>query len=953
MINHHLTKLRRSALLGSAATLLAGFALGTGVYAQDAGADAEEELEEVTVTGSRIVRRDLSAVSPVNIVSQQDLQLAGNINIDRTLNELPAINPSATTTTNNGGEGIATVDLRELQPERTLVLQNGRRMIGSNTALQVDINNIPAVLIERVEVLTGGASAIYGSDAVAGVVNFVLRDDFEGISAGGQYNLTERGDADTRTLDFTIGGNFADGKGNAVLHTSFTDRQSLLQADRSWANESLGDFGDGEFVPFGSSRLVGGRAGGGVPIDLPDGSTGVSLIGFNPDGSGRDAGGESFNFAPFQFLQTPQERIQFSGLAHYELNESSRVYFEGLYSNNRVDLTLAPDANDIPDGIAPLFVPSTNPLIPQQTMDILLAAFDTGQNGDAVAGDGIASIPDFRRRMDDVGSRNELRDFDLYRMVVGVDGDLSDNWRYDAYYSYGRVNRSFRLVNYTSDIRIQQAINATTDANGDAVCIDPTGNCVPINLFGDGALSPEGAAFISPDANQVSFNEQNIFHANVSGTIDQLDLGAGPVGLALGGEYREEVAAFLPDAVSQTGELGPGNDFQVTEGSFDVWEIFGEALIPLLSDVAGAKSLDLELAARWSDYSSVGSVWSYSAGLQWQPVDSLRVRGGYQRAVRAPNIAELFGGAAAGASPTTDPCDAGRLAANPQFVDICRATGVPEGYTQLDSQATRITGGNPNVEEERADTFTVGVVFTPEALPGFSMTVDYFNIEIENAITDLTSTAVLDLCVASGDPNNINCQNVTRTFNGDIIQILAPTENIASEKREGIDWQIQYAFALGNGELSLQNIGTYFITNEFTSSPLSDPTDCNGIFGGGCTGLGDFTAPEWRLTQNITYSFDKWVIRLQGRMISAIDNADAVADPDALFAQPQIAENFYGDLTFTYQVNENFMLSGGVENFTDNEPPIMGFFRNVAAGTDPSLYDVLGRSYFLGGRLTF
>ncbi|MFQ5533194.1 MAG: TonB-dependent receptor domain-containing protein [Sphingomonadales bacterium] len=943
----------RSTLLGGAALALVASPLTFGPALAQEGAEEGADIEEVTVTGSRIKRADLIAVSPVNVISNVDMVLSGNVNIERTLNELPAVNPSATTTTNNGGEGIATVDLRELGPERTLVLMNGRRLIGSNTANQVDLNTIPASLVERVEVLTGGASAVYGSDAVAGVVNFIMKDDFEGLEAGAQYNISERGDADVWTVDVTMGGNFADGRGNAVLSASYTERNALFQGDRDFASVSKADFGTGEFIEFGSSRLLGGRASGGEGVDVDGDGTLDTTLGFNPDGSVRNAAGESFNFAPFQFMQTPQKRYTLAGLAHYDITDDMTAYFELNYSSNQVDLALAPDANDIPDG-APLFVSADNPLITPATRAVLLAAFDTGMNGDVAAGDNIITIPDFRRRMADVGLRQEFREFDLYRFVVGLRGSLTDTWDYDVNFTTARVNRSFTLQNFTSDLRIQQALLTEFDADGNLVCQDQSGGCVPISIFGDGAISPEGAEFVSPDAGQTSFNQQYIVTGNLNGSIDSIDFGAGALGLAVGGEYRRESAAFLPDATSQTGELGPGNSFLVTQGKFDVYEGYAEALMPIIADKPGIERLDVELAARVSDYSTAGGVFSWAGGVQYQPVSDIRFRGGFQRAVRAPNISELFGGLSSGASSTTDPCDATRLAtATDAQKAHCIAVGAPAGYEQLDPQALTTSGGNPDLFEETADTFTIGAVVTPEAIPGLTLTVDYYNIEVKDAISTLSSSTVLDICFASLDPNNQNCLNVTRDATGRLVQILSLTDNIASQKREGIDWALAYTFEFGPGQMTLQNIGSYNITNTFTSTPLVDPTDCSGIFGGGCTGLGDFIAPKWRLTQNVTYEYRDWAFRAQGRVIGPIDNADAVADPDGSFAQPQVDTNLYLDINFTYKVTENVLITGGVENLSDNSPPPLGFFNNVSAGTDPSLFDVVGRSYYLGARLNF
>ena len=946
---------RRSVLLGSTALL----ALGTGtasISAQDAAAD-EAEFEEVVVTGSRIKRADIESVSPVSVVSSADINLSGNINIEQTLNQLPALNPSLTTTTNNGGDGSARLDLRELGTFRTLVLQNGRRIVPFTTTGAVDVNVIPSALIERVEVLTGGASSVYGSDAIGGVVNFVMKNDFEGVEVSGQYNMTEKGDADTRTVAMTMGGNFADGRGNVVVHASFTDRKGIQQSARDWANQSLADFGGGVFTAFGSSNIPGSRvtgvgAGPNGELVLPDGSFATDGFAFDGNGLVQDNAGFRFNFAPFQFLQTPQQRFLISSLGHYEINDNVEAYFEASYASNSVDMQLAPNAGGIPS-VGALFVPDTNPLINPTTLATLMQNFDNGVGGDLVAGDGIASLPTVNRRFTEGGNRQNLREANMYRWIVGARGALTDSWDYDLYYSYSRVNRSDILTNRVSSIKIQQGLNATTDANGNAVCIDQSGGCVPLNIFGVDSISAAGAAFVSPTAIRNREVEQNIVSGSVSGGFDNIDFGAGPLGAAFGVEYREDRAEDMPDSLIISGELGAGNNATPTSGSFDVLEAYGEFLMPLLADTEGAQRLDLEGAFRIADYSTAGGVFTYNLGLQYEPVEGIRFRGSYQKAIRTPNISELFGGTASGASTTQDPC----AGANVQSDEIafCQALGVPDPSTYVapNPQIFTTSGSNPNLFEETSTAYTVGVVITPEQVPGLEIIVDYYNITVDDAIQTLTSTTVLDLCVLSRDTSNRFCQASLRNGIGDVEQIFAPNDNIGAMEREGIDWDISYSFELGDGNMTINNNGNYQLKNQDQPTPLSEFVDCRGVFGGACTGLGDFTSPKWRFNQTFSYGVGDWFFRLRGRVISKITNQAFIDDPSAELAQPEIAVNMYADFSMTYQMNENLQFTAGVQNLTNNEPPNYGFFPNVAAQTDPSLYDVLGRSYFAGIKLTY
>lgn len=940
---------RAHILMGvSAIAMLAGGASLAPAQAQDAAQAEDAELEEIVVTGSRIRRPELQAGSPVTVVDSEALSLSGNQTIEQTLNELPQVTPALTATTNNGGDGTATVNLRDLGTPRTLVLINGRRMIGSSTNGVVDVNNIPPSLIERVDVVTGGQSAVYGSDAVGGVVNFILKDNFQGLDFGGQYKISERGDGNTATASVTLGGNFADNRGNVVIHSSFTRRSAVFQGDRAFSRDALLDVGD-SFLPIGSSRIRGGRTlprtdedGNLVPLVLPDGSTTTDNVKFTEEGVAIPREGETFNFAPPNFLQTPQERFLLSTLGHYDINDYITFYFEGMYSNTRVDQQLAFDANDIPDS-GSLRVAFDNPAIPEVTRDFLFANYDDGIGPDEAAGDGIATLPFVGRRMIENGPRFEGRDFDLYRVVTGFEGDINPTWTYDLSFSFARVNRSFNLRNFTSDARIQQGLLNCPDGS--------TSGCVPVNIFGPGAVSEEAAAFISPDAAQTSLNEQKIIQGSVSGSLENFDLGAGPVGIALGGEYRDERAEFNPDAVIQTGELGPGNDAFPTRGSFDVWEIFGEAVIPILADMRGAERLDLELAARVSDYSTVGGVFTWKGGVQWAPISDVRFRAAFQQSIRAPNISELFSGRAAGAESTNDFCDASQLVGQPQSVfDFCQALGVPNpGVFRADPQSLTVNQGNPNLDEETADTWTLGAVIEPDDIPGLTATVDFYRIKVTNAITALQADTILDVCFDSMDPNGFFCQQITRRATGQITQILSTTENIASELREGVDWQINYERELPwGGTLGLRNSGNLTFTNEFISFPGATPTDCNGIFGGGCTGLGDPISPEWRVTQDVKYARGPWSVRLQNRLIGPVESAT----PEGRF-QPRLGVNYYLDVTATYDVTDNIQVIAGVENLTDNKPPLIGFLQGVDANTDPQLFDVLLRSYFANVNVRF
>lgn len=952
---------RRTRLLASASSAILCAVVTTG----GVSAQTTEEGDVILVTGSRIARSDLQASSPVSLVDQDQIRLSGEVNVENILEEIPAVAPDLGGTTNNGGSGIATVDLRALGANRTLVLVNGRRYVASDNQQRVDLNNIPAALIDRVEVVTGGASSIYGSDAVAGAVNFILKDDFEGVRLGGQWGRTDDSDGDTANLNLTMGTNTADGRGNITVFADYLYRDAVLAGARDWADSAYDDLGGGTVLdPLGSSRIPGSQILQPGQV-LADGSTAGS-VGFLEDGTPY-ANPASFNFQPTNFIQTPAERFLITGLGRYEVGEYAEVYMETMYSNTSSDQQLAFDANDIPDNPAALLVPVTdNPLITnQELIDYLLTNFDSGALGDT-AGDGIATIPDLRRRMVEAGPRFTNFELDAVRIATGVRGDLPDfdfgsNWNYDLFYSYAKTNRAETLRAYTSDARIQQAVNVVNTPTGPA-CADPTGGCVPITLFGPDSIDPAGVSFIAPAAAVARETEQQIIAANIGGNIAELP--AGPVGVAFGAEWRDEQAETNPDQFVISGELGPGTNESPVKGGFDVWEIYGETLIPIVADQPLVHRLEIEGAVRYADYSSVGSAVAYKAGGTWELTPDFKIRGLYQEAVRAPNVFELFG-QATGAATVTDPCAAAQTASDPGARTFCGVLGVPDPSTFVpDAQATtRSTGAilaGTDLDAETAKTWTVGFVWEPDMIEGLSMTADYYSISVEDAIATLGPTLRAQQCLDTRDTASPECSLLTRSPSGDIAFVQDSFLNTGAEERVGVDWQVGYdrdlAFANLPGEISIFHTGNYTFTNESIPAEGQNPIDCNGIFSGNCTGLGDFNQPKWRMTNNIGYSYGPLNLRTQVRVIGSLENGAAGQISDLAF--PDTPVTAYVDITADYQISERVNVYAGVDNLADLDPPRMGFGftgRNGGsdAGTDPSLYDVLGRRFFVGAVVEF
>ncbi|VAW05989.1 TonB-dependent receptor [hydrothermal vent metagenome] len=940
----------------------------TSYAAEDAAAEEDVTFEEVVVTGSRIKRKDLTSPSPVAIVNADEFKFSGTINVEQVLNALPQTVPGLTGNSNNPGNGTATIDLRGLGSTRTLVLVNGKRYLQSSQGNTVDLNTIPSALIKQVEVLTGGASAVYGSDALAGVVNFVLIDDFEGVELNAQYGTSSKGDAEKWNVDATIGGNFADGRGNVVLHTSFARRKATFADARDFSFYALGD---NDVLPgtqdpdFGFSTPCGGATNC-VPGFTKSGSAGIPgtrVWGFDPSVFGRfgpngealpwDNVNDRFNYAPDNFIQLPQDRWLVSAQAHYDINDNVTFYSNAIFTHNRSDTELAPT----PAFLGSLEVDVDSPYFAPDTQAIL-AGVDTD-------GDGFFALPFIGRRMVENGSRQGINTRVGFQVTTGFKGAIDDNWSYDTYYSYARVDRTQLLNNDVSDSRFRQSMRTEFDADGNLVCTDTSGGCVPMNIFGEGNISPEAVAFVNVGAANVTDITQQVLAGNVTGTLG--DLGAGDIGLSAGAEYRTDSSSFRPDEFLSAGDVLGFNAGKPTIGSYNVYDIYAEVFVPLLADVEFAEALNFTGAARYSDYSTAGGVWTYAAGLDWTPVEGFMVRGQYQRAVRAPNVAELFLGAANGFPRADDPCSADHVADHggiAALTAICEATGVPTGQTgvfnQANTQIEGIFGGNPDLTEESSDTYTIGAVINPEFLDGFSLTVDYYNIKITDVVGSLGGGVnnILKNCYADGDVSAPFCQAITRRPDGNVDTVAALNANNAILQTEGVDVQVNYSIDLDNGlfdnasTISMFWLGTYVIKNDFLPNKLPDTEflRCAGTFAGVC-GTPD---PTYRFTSRLSYESGPFAASLKWTYLGAVDQGDIEnggADP-ATMSVSRLSAKSYFDLTANYDITENYSIYGGINNLLNTKPQFVGSDQQQG-NTFPNVYDVIGTYFFFGGTAKF
>ncbi|MGA1217257.1 MAG: TonB-dependent receptor domain-containing protein [Pseudomonadales bacterium] len=947
--------------IGSVA-LASAFA-GAGALPQIALAE-EAQIEEVVVTGSRIRRADYVANAPVATLGADQIELTATVNTEQLLNTMPQMVPGFDRTSNNPGNGTATVDLRGLGSNRTLVLINGTRAVPTTQGGSVDINNIPTALIERVEVLTGGASAVYGSDAVAGVVNFVLKDDFEGVAFNVMTEQTEEGDAELTSIDLTIGGNIADGRGNVVINAQYTDREDLFQGDRSFANFAQFDDTDANGNPIlinGGSSGVPGTAifAGGLLGFSPD-SAGIV---FGQDGTARPfvTGGDNndfYNYAPVNYIQLPQTRFQANALGHFDVTDKVQIYGRMMFTQSKVPQQLAP---------TPIFESGSqftldgNPFLPAATQQVLSDALGDGVDTD---GDGIddTATAFLRRRLVEVGNRISDDKYTNFQLLAGVRGDIGETgWTYDVYVSEGEVSGSNTQSGNVNRDRFRQALllDLAADPTG-GTCLDPSSNgstvgCAPMNLFGEGNISEDAAAFLRTAVAAEGEFEQRVWAASFAG--DLFNLPAGAVGAAFGFERIELRSDFRPSQDLAAGTIAGFNGSPASGGAFDSDAFFGELLVPVVRGLPMAEAIDLELAYRTTDYSTVGSVDNYKIAGSWTIVPQVRFRGGFNTAIRAASIGELFAPQSEGFPGAADPCAGESAPVDAATAAICTATGVPAGLVgsvAIDPAAGQIRGlfgGNPNLSEEEADTLTLGVVIEPDwFVEDLTVSLDYFDIKIDGAIASFGGGVnnILSVCYDANNPaggvGSPFCNAVNRRTDGTIDFVQATSQNIAEITLKGFDLQGSYSRDLFGGDLQVSYVGTY--TTESTTVPFAggDPIECEGQFGLDC---GE-PLPEYKHRMTFNWSKDKITTQLLWRYVGEVKDDDV----DTTYFIETIDGTHYFDGVVSYSVNDNYRVSLGVDNLFDEKPPILGD-NQEQANTYPATYDVFGRTYFLRASANF
>ncbi|MBD9481076.1 TonB-dependent receptor [Pseudoxanthomonas sp. PXM02] len=920
---------------------------------QAPGETKATQLDAVSVTGSRIAALDYESSSPLTTVSAEDIQATGTSTLEESLNQLPQLGLGANKTNAGwGGTGQSTLNLRGLGAQRNLVLLDGRRLQPSTTDNVVDINGIPSALIEGVEIISGGASAVYGSDAIAGVVNVRLKDDFEGVRLDSQVSQYAEGDGTTHDLSLTFGGNFADGRGNAVLSFSWTDRDGVDYMAREFFRKSPGgtDFriqtGTYEF----GANLPGqaavdqvfaqyGAAPGRVPV------TTTTYLGFNDDGTlflankgpfnwrGSDTllfntGTQLNNLNQDSLIQVPLERHTAFGRATFQLTDDVQAY--GQFSWSNLQSYVAAEA-----GNAGISVPVTNPFIPDDLRSIL--ASRTNPNANFTV----------HKRFGEAGPRTFERDFDTWQFVVGTKGRLEAlNGTWDVYASKGRTDVS----EISNGAVVTQALNTLINAADGGISLCAGG----YNPFGLTTLSDACRDYLVATTHSRTVFEQEVLEANLQGGL--FDLPAGEVRFATGLGWRRNRYEFQPDRLLQQGGVIGLPAKGASGGSTSVKELYVEALVPLLYGKPFAHALDVGLAYRYSDYDLSGGTDTYKFDFTWALIDSLRLRGSYQRAVRAPSVGELYVAAQTEsnsyglvANGQGDQCQAGsplRSGANAAAVEaLCLAQGVPSallpGYIDTQRESLATIAGNTGLTPETADTYTVGVVWSPDG-SGFSVAADWFDIKVTDVIGTLTSSQVLASCFNQDGANpgyavdNFYCQQIQRNATtGRIDNIFKPTYNMGSLRTQGVDVQLDWS-RQWEGVASLRASSVLSWVDRYDVQTLKGGTVYDYV---GTVGY----VPEWKAVSQLRYGQGTFGAGLRWRYLGAQQHSSKVTNPAS--TTPGVDAYHYFDAFGDWALNDTITLRAGINNLLDKEPPQVG---GTPGATHASTYDIFGRQYFVG-----
>ena len=984
-------------------------ACGAPAFAQQqvaaAGPEVAPPIEEVIVTGSRIPQPNLTSTSPIQVVDDKEIKLTGTTDMISLLNTLPqnfmnnVSDFSGTSQVLASPGGLSTADLRGLGPQRTLVLIDGKRLgtgdanTGNNNPAP-DLNQIPVQLIKRVDVVTGGASTVYGSDAIGGVLNFIMKRDFEGVEVDGQYgfnnhtnnnsfmeNLISKAgfnepahtvnDGYNRTATVILGANGADGKSNATVYFSWLNQDPVTQGTRDFSACKLNVTAVNHVIDkagcngSGNSNLFEPQSGVNALNDYS--VVGNQLLPYPQAGSSPPP---LFNSNPYQYLEHADVRYMAGVMSHYDFNDYAKVYADFNFMNDQTDVAIGPSGafaggNPFdPDGNGGWLVNCNNPLLSAQEQGVLCGAnAGTANNVDVLIG---------RRNIEGAG-RNSYYEHVNYRGVLGVKGDLiSDAWTYDAYAQYYYTTLFFKQSQYVSNSRIGNALQVDP-ATGQ--CIGNPSGCVPYNIFTQGGVTAAQLAYLNTDSLAYGTVKQEIFHMDVTGDLGKYGIkspfATDGVGVNVGAERRNESLTYQPDQTAASGDLGGGSGAAPTiNGGYGVNEAFFEARAPLVHGMPGVDDLVFETGYRYSSYStSAGGVNSFKFGLQYAPVQDVRFRASFQRAIRAPNIIELFNPATVTQTSIvgTDPCAGAAPTATLAQCEHSKVTAAQYGaIAQCPAgQCSALEGGNSSLSAEVSNTTSVGFTVTPTFLPGFTGSIDYYRIDLKNEISTVPVNIDLALCLNNGNP--AACALISRGPNGQLFGSAIGSggyfndldSNIAEQLVSGVDVQLAYRMPLNNGwgtvETSLT--GSWLDKNETTPVP-GFTYDCKGLYGVTCQTIN----PRWRHNLRVSWQTPwKVLFSAQWRYIGGVsldtNNGQSSlqlinqltngGNYDAFDAK--LPSRSYLDLTAFYDVLPNVTLRAGVNNVLDQDPPLVNSLisQTGSPNTYPT-YDLLGRQIFFG-----
>ena len=998
--------------------------------ARAADDDDSTKLDRVEVTGSRIKRTQLEGAMPVTSVTREDIDKTGLASIGDLLQELPAAGAALNTNFNNGGDGSTRVDLRGLGSNRVLVLVNGRRWVNiTGGAGAVDLNTIPISIIERIEVLKDGASAVYGSDAIAGVINIITRRDFDGAAANAQIGQFDEGDGRLENYDFSVGS--AGSRSSAFFNASYFNAEPVWAGDRDISKEPT--FGGG--TNFGSSTTPNGRyrfiadntangspcttltiptfwCGTGVDVlgaihtGAPTGNTGFASGPNDPtldtdptDGTQFAAMTDLYNFAPENYLATPNERWSIYAQGRYDINDNVTFTTEALF-NQRLSEQLLAAMPVVLAGNGParadgqfITIDATNPYNPFG-LDIASNAVMPGFTPGVSLG-----ARNLQRRFVETGGRSFNEDVATYRFGAGFEGNFEAAgrvWDWNVNYTFSQTSQSNTTFGLLNTARLRDSLGPV------AACIAP---CVPLNFFGGvGSITPEMLDFVTFTAHDNLGTTQRNYTGNISGEV--FDLPAGPLGLALGYEYRQEEGFDDPDALIAAGNT-TGNARSPTGGKYSLSELYAEIAIPILKDAPLAEDLEVQVAFRSSEYSNFGSTTNMKFGIRWQPFNDLLVRGTFQQGFRAPNIAELYlgtadafpqlqdacsvaaanGGTGAGGLLDPTPDDAAEeqlyanctgtaspntsgtgvanptIAANPGQTLFVPVGGAPATWYGQGNAQIRITvGGNPNLTPETSDSTTFGFVYSPSYVDGLSMTLDWYKIELSNAITVLAGEVINQACYVGG--NQTLCDTMNRLSNGDLDELRANTLNAESFTVKGVDFNVVYRA----GELPLLpgewkfTWDTAFVDDFETCAPGAGGQACIDFVG---FNVGDTSLPAFKSQFDIDWTYGDWEVSWRMRFIGAqAENCTTSGVPLTVYGPPcsnvissSSATNHLGATTYhnvqvSYHMSEwDTRLTFGVQNIGDKQPPFSA--QAFANSFDATTYELPGRFPYLRISKTF